>query len=128
VDRDADYATKIGLCGTLTAKKKRKQLYESRASTQFDRWEPLPYGTLRTKKDDDVPLKCCRTVTIYCRSGSDFGTASVPDVKPDPGHIQQLKKINKICIFNVRSIIVSQKVVISCFILQPCSLFGNHNF
>jgi hypothetical protein len=37
VDRDADYATKIGLCGTLTAKKKRKQLYESRASTQFDR-------------------------------------------------------------------------------------------
>jgi hypothetical protein len=45
VDRDADYATKIGLCGTLTAKKKRKQLYESRASTQFDRWEPLPYIT-----------------------------------------------------------------------------------
>ena len=37
VDKEADYATKIGLCGTLTAKKKKKQLYESRASTQFDR-------------------------------------------------------------------------------------------
>jgi hypothetical protein len=38
VDKEADYATKIGLCGTLTAKKKKKQLYESRASTQFDRY------------------------------------------------------------------------------------------
>lgn len=43
VDREADYATKIGLCGTLTAKKKKKQLYESRASTQFDRAELCLY-------------------------------------------------------------------------------------
>ncbi len=84
VDRDADYATKIGLCGTLTAKKKRKQLYESRASTQFDRWEPLPYITC-----DDIPLKCYGTLRIYCRSGSDILTVSFPNPNPelDPDHI-----------------------------------------
>jgi len=39
VDPEADYAKKIGLCGTFTAKKKKKKLYTSRANTQFDRAE-----------------------------------------------------------------------------------------
>ena len=39
VNKDADYTTKIGLCGTFTAKKKKKNLYQSRGSTQFDKAE-----------------------------------------------------------------------------------------
>ena len=39
VEQEANYAKKIGLCGTLTSKKKRKALYESRANTQFDKAE-----------------------------------------------------------------------------------------
>lgn len=39
VDKEANYANKIGLCGTLISKKKKKALYESRANTQFDKAE-----------------------------------------------------------------------------------------
>ena len=39
VDKEADYSSKIGLCGTFTAKKKRKKMFQSRGSTQFDRAE-----------------------------------------------------------------------------------------
>jgi len=39
VEKEADYTTKIGLCGTFTAKKKKKNIYQSRGNTQFDRAE-----------------------------------------------------------------------------------------
>lgn len=39
MDPESDYANKIGLCGTFTAKKKKKKLYESRSNTQFDKAE-----------------------------------------------------------------------------------------
>jgi len=39
VAKEADYTSKIGLCGTFTAKKKKKKLYQSRGNTQFDRAE-----------------------------------------------------------------------------------------
>jgi guanylate kinase len=39
VDKEADYTTKIGLCGTFTAKKKKKNIYKSRGNTEFDRAE-----------------------------------------------------------------------------------------
>jgi len=39
VEPEANYANKIGLCGTFTAKKKKKKLYQSRSNTQFDKAE-----------------------------------------------------------------------------------------
>jgi len=39
VDREADYSSKIGLCGTFIAKKTKLKMFRSRASTQFDRAE-----------------------------------------------------------------------------------------
>jgi len=39
VEKEADYSSKIGLCGTFSVKKKKKKLYKSRANTQFDRAE-----------------------------------------------------------------------------------------
>ena len=43
VDKESDYTTKIGLCGTFIAKKKKKKLYQSRGNTQFDRAELCLY-------------------------------------------------------------------------------------
>lgn len=43
VDREADYSSKIGLCGTFIAKKKRLKMFRSRGSTQFDRAEMSLY-------------------------------------------------------------------------------------
>jgi len=39
VNKDADYTSKIGLCGTFTAKKKKKNLYQSRGNGAFDKAE-----------------------------------------------------------------------------------------
>jgi len=43
VDKESDYTTKIGLCGTFIAKKKKKNLYQSRGNTEFDRAELCLY-------------------------------------------------------------------------------------
>ncbi len=43
VPPEADYTTKIGLCGSLVSRKKRKQFFTSKRNSEFDRAELLLY-------------------------------------------------------------------------------------
>lgn len=50
VKPEANYTTKIGLCGTLTSRKKRKELFKSKANTDFDRAELSLYEEMTLMK------------------------------------------------------------------------------
>ncbi len=72
---------------------------------------------------DVTERQCCGTETVYSGSGSYFGKVSipVPHTDPDPDHtylevfqIQFFKTKSRL--FNVRSSIVTKKVVISFLI------------
>lgn len=66
MDKESDYVNKIGLCGTFTAKKKKKKLYESRANTQFDRAELSLY-------DEVVKLPPFRRKTLVLIGANGVG-------------------------------------------------------
>ena len=47
---EANYTTKIGLCGTLTSRKKRKSLFRSKANADFDKAELSLYEEVTLMK------------------------------------------------------------------------------
>merc|ERR1712170_296918 len=47
---EANYTTKIGLCGTLTSRKKRKSLFKTKATTEFDKAELSLYEEVTLMK------------------------------------------------------------------------------
>ena len=50
VPPEADYTTKIGLCGTMVSRKKRKKLFTSKQSADYDRAELLLYEEVTLMK------------------------------------------------------------------------------
>ena len=47
---EANYTTKIGLCGTLTSRKKRKALFRSKTNTEYDKAEQALYEEVTLMK------------------------------------------------------------------------------
>lgn len=47
VPPEADYTTKVGLCGSLVSRKKRKQLFTSKQNASYDKAELLLYEEVR---------------------------------------------------------------------------------
>ena len=47
---EANYTTKIGLCGSLTSRKKRKELFRSKTNSDFDKAELCLYEEVTLMK------------------------------------------------------------------------------
>jgi len=62
---EANYTTKIGLCGTLTSRKKRKNLFKSKATAEFDKAELSLYEEVTLMK----PFRR-KTLVLIGASGS----------------------------------------------------------
>ena len=82
---EANYTTKIGLCGTLTSRKKRKGLFKSKATTEFDKAELSLYEEVTLMK----PFRR-KTLVLIGASGSARRGLKHRIINGDPDQVRPL--------------------------------------
>lgn len=80
VPPEADYTTKIGLCGTLTSRKKRKEIFKSRANSEYDKADMILYEEMTLLKNS-FKRKC---LVLVGTGGSGRKTLKNRIINSDP--------------------------------------------
>lgn len=81
---EANYTTKIGLCGTLTSRKKKKGLFKSKANTDFDKAELSLYEEVTLMK----PFRR-KTLVLIGASGSSRRNLKSRIINGDPDQVRK---------------------------------------
>ena len=76
---EADYTTKIGLCGNLVSRKKKKQLFKSKSNGEYDKAELLLYEQVTLMK----PFRR-KTLILIGSSGNGKRTLKSRIINSDP--------------------------------------------
>lgn len=79
VKPEADYTTKIGLCGTLVSRKKKKKLFKSKENSEFDKAELLLYEEVTLMK----PFRR-KTIVLVGTNGTGRRTLKNRIINSDP--------------------------------------------
>ena len=82
---EANYTMKIGLCGTLTSRKKRKGFFRSKTNTEFDKAELALYEEVTLMK----PFRR-KTLILIGASGSSRRALKHRIINGDPDQVTSI--------------------------------------
>lgn len=103
---EANYTTKIGLCGTLTSRKKRKSIFQTKSNTDFDKAELSLYEEVTLMK----PFRR-KTLVLIGASGASRRSLKHRLINMDPDQVMKKsppKNLDKVCIMRTFIIFFAQ--------------------